>query len=393
MRIITRYLLGDLLAVFLLTLLGMTTLIFVAMIGKEAIGHGLGPGPLVRMTPYLLPQAMQFAVPATMLLAVTSVYGRMSSSNEVVALKAAGVSPWSLAAPTLALAALVSLIAVALNDIAVSWGRLGVERVFIESIDEVIYGKLRVDHAYANDQISISVRRVEGHKLIEPSVTGFLSESGEAWSGSADWAELESLPSKDQVIFRFHNCEITTGPNGAFDPKTFEQVIGLEKLAGRDGHRSPSTYALAEISDARRRAAELISQLEQQQAADAAIALLTGDLGLLSQPAWEADERRLAGARFTHSRLGAEPYRRWAAGFSCLAFVAVGIPVAVILRTSEMLNSFFMCFGPIMLAYYPVFMFSIGEAKGGDVWPITVWAANVMLAFVGWMLMRKVIRY
>ena len=79
MRILTRYVLFDLLRVFLLALTGMTMVIFIVLAGNEFVDKGLGLGPLLRMTPYLLPQAMQFAVPGTMLLATTSVYGRLSN--------------------------------------------------------------------------------------------------------------------------------------------------------------------------------------------------------------------------------------------------------------------------------------------------------------------------
>ena len=96
MRILTRYVVFDLLKVFLLILTGLTLMIFIGLIGKEAVDKGLGLGPLLRMTPYLLPQAMQFAVPGTMLLATTYVYGRMSSYNEIVAIKSLGISPMVL---------------------------------------------------------------------------------------------------------------------------------------------------------------------------------------------------------------------------------------------------------------------------------------------------------
>ena len=101
MRILTRYVLFDLLKVFLLTLTGLTLLIFIVLIGKEAVDKGIGLGPLLRMAPYLIPQAMQFAVPGTMLLATTSVYGRMASYNEIVAIKSLGISPMALIWPTL----------------------------------------------------------------------------------------------------------------------------------------------------------------------------------------------------------------------------------------------------------------------------------------------------
>src|SRR3954467_3496489 len=131
MRILTRYVLADLLKVFLLTLTGLTLLIFIVLIGKEAVDKGLSLGALLQMAPYLIPQSMQFAVPGTMLLATTSVYGRMASYNEIVAIKSLGISPMAVVWPTLILATFVSFVAVVINDYAVSWGAMGVRRVFL----------------------------------------------------------------------------------------------------------------------------------------------------------------------------------------------------------------------------------------------------------------------
>ena len=96
MRILTRYILWEVTGVFLVTLATMTAFLFVALIGKEAVENGLGLTPIVRMLPYMLPQAMQFTVPAALLMAATSVFGRVSAFNEVVAIKALGISPMVL---------------------------------------------------------------------------------------------------------------------------------------------------------------------------------------------------------------------------------------------------------------------------------------------------------
>ncbi len=68
MKILVRYVLAEMIKIFTLVLTGLTLLIFIGLMGKEAVDKGLGLGPLLRMTPYLLPQALQFAVPGTMLL-------------------------------------------------------------------------------------------------------------------------------------------------------------------------------------------------------------------------------------------------------------------------------------------------------------------------------------
>src|SRR6187397_1187260 len=170
MRILTRYVMFDLLKVFMLTLTGLTLLIFIVLIGKEAVEKHLSLLALARMTPYLLPQAMQFAVPGTMLLATTSVYGRMASYNELVAVKALGISPMALIWPTIVLATLVSFVAVFINDVAVSWGTMGVRRVFLASIEDIAYSQLRLKHSYSQGKINILVRGVDGHRLISPTI-------------------------------------------------------------------------------------------------------------------------------------------------------------------------------------------------------------------------------
>ena len=60
LRILTRYIVFDLLKVFLMTLTVMTSFLFVILVGKEAVENGLGIVPIMRMLPYILPQAMQF---------------------------------------------------------------------------------------------------------------------------------------------------------------------------------------------------------------------------------------------------------------------------------------------------------------------------------------------
>ena len=108
MQRLTRYIVFELLRVFLVALVALTLLLLLGVLGQEAIRQGLGPVPLLRMIPYVVPIALRFAVPATVLFAVCSVFGRISSENEVVALKSLGISPWTMVWPALVLAFLLS---------------------------------------------------------------------------------------------------------------------------------------------------------------------------------------------------------------------------------------------------------------------------------------------
>ena len=391
MRILTRYVLVELLQVFLLTLAGLTALIFVVLIGKEAVKKGLGLGPLLRMTPYLLPQALQFAVPGTMLLATTSVYGRLSAFNEVVATKSLGISPWVLARPALVLAAITSLGAAALNDIATSWGRLGVQRVFVESLEEVIYGQLRLHGAYAHEGVQITVRRVVGRRLVRPTLTVQGRDGAEPITVSAEAAELRTSPERHTLTVLFQNIDVD-GPIRYSDPTVVEHQIDLDELFG-DESRRPANYALSEIGAEKLRTRARLDRHRQDAPANSMMAMMTGDFERISTEEWAPLEASIRGEERRLLRLGVEPHRRWSTGFSCLCFVMVGAPMAILRQRGEFLASFFLCFLPILLAYYPLLILSVDAAKEGDVPPIAVWVGNIVLALWGLWMMRRVVRH
>ena len=92
-------------------------------------------------------------------------------------------------------------------------------------------------------------------------------------------------------------------------------------------------------------------------------------------------------------RLVIEPARRWANGFSCLCFVLIGAPAGILLRNSDFLTSFFACFMPILLVYYPLLFLGVDQAKLGILPSWSVWTGNVILMICGVWLLRRVQRY
>src|SRR5262245_45369478 len=105
----TRYLLKELLLVFVLALAQLTAITLLIFLGSQAVLDRLGLWPVVCLIPYLLPDVLRYTAPTALLFAVSSVYGRMSSSNEFLALKSLGISPLAAVWPALVLAFFVSL--------------------------------------------------------------------------------------------------------------------------------------------------------------------------------------------------------------------------------------------------------------------------------------------
>jgi len=67
--------------------------------------------------------------------------------------------------------------------------------------------------------------------------------------------------------------------------------------------------------------------------------------------------------------------------------------MAIRRRSSDFVSSFFICFLPILLVYYPFMMFGLDRAKAGDIPPYMVWSGNVVLLAWGAYLLRRVLKY
>jgi lipopolysaccharide export system permease protein len=392
MKIISRYVLVELLQVFLVSLSALTLFMLVVGLVKEAQQQGLGIIQIARLVPYVLPEAMRFAVPGTMLFAVASVFGRMSASNEITALKAAGITPMATIWPAIGLAVVVSFVSVWLNDVAVSWGRNGIRRVIVNSVEEIIYGRLRQQRSYATPKLSINVRGVEGRRLIRPTLS-FSQSDGELATISAAEAEITTDADASELIVTFYDGTLHMGDVKAVFPDKIVRKVPLDAVSRKGiSSSSPSEIAMAEFAKARDEEEHRIHQLEQLAAGQTAIAILGGHLERTAPSVTKGykDHAEYHVTRLT--RIVMEPWRRWANGFSCLCFVLVGAPMAIRMRNADFLTSFFLCFLPILVVYYPVFMLGISRVKAGAFPSPAVWAGNVLVTLWGLWLLRGVIR-
>jgi lipopolysaccharide export system permease protein len=392
MRLITRYVLREVFQVFLVTLIALTALMVLIGAVKEAIASGLGAAQIVLLLPYLLPNALMFAVPGTILFSVATVYGRMSSSNEIVALKSLGVSPMAIIWPTLLLSVLLSFTTVWLNDLAMSWGYHGMQRVIVDALEDIAYGMLRAHKNYRTTAFSVTVQRVVGRQLMSPIFTLPSSEGGDPIYIRAETAELRSNPGSGMLTIVLFNGS-ADGPDfhAEFPNQRFERNIEIQPNTNPTS--SPAHLALREIPSELANQREMIEKTERRMVATAAFQMLTGNFDGLIGPAWHDTAAALKQQRTRQFRMQTEPPRRWANGFSCLCFTLVGITMAIRRKNSDALTSFFLCFLPILVVYYPFLFFGADRAKAGAINPNAVWLANVVLILWGLWLLRRVIRY
>ena len=391
MRRFTIYILWEITKLFVVALTAFTTLIMLLGVVQQLINERLSPLAIIGLIPYILPVSLQYALPATLLFAVCSVYGRVAADNEILAVKAAGISPMKVISPTLILGFLFSPLAVWMMDLAVSWGRPGMQRVVMHHIEEVAYHTLRSSGSYSSDSgFSIYVEAVEGRELIRPEITIQSGARGQTII-SARSGELRFNAEKETLKVRLVDAIYSVGDQAGGREALIEHDIPLAK-AVRHGRTAgkPSEIALRQISEEVHDQRESIRRDEEMIGARAILGLTCGRYDWLNAPPIHEANNNLYVGRERLAKLHTEPWRRWASGFSCFCFVWLGVPLAIWCRTADYWSSFGVAFLPLLLIYYPLFALGLEQAKDGGWPPYSVWLGNIALLAVGGWFLRKV---
>ena len=394
---LTRYVLIEILKIFVVSLVALTLLILLIGVGRELVRRGLGVLAVIQLLPFVLPISLQFAFPATALFSVCCVYGRMAADGEVATVKASGISPLKLLQPALIFAALLSPAAVYVSDLAVSWGRPGVNKVVMLSIVDIAYRVLNSEHSYTSERgFSISVREVQGHTLIQPRVTVHNDGNKGPMILTAREGELSLDPESQMLLLKVVDSQVEGGASfQSIVPGETEFKIPLSNTVQDEdpSQQSPSELPLRLISSERIRQDSRSHATVGQMAAHTGFAILGSRQETIAGSSGQALQHDLASSKRRLIRLHTEPWRRWAWGFSCFFFVMVGAPLAMIAKTSDYWTTFGLCFLPTLIVYYPLFIFGLEQAKDGTVPPYGVWLGNCILAVIGMILMGRVRRY
>jgi lipopolysaccharide export system permease protein len=386
MYVLTRYVVTEILKIFFLALIALTLIVTVVFGVKEGLAQGLPPLVMLRTMPYMLPETLGITLPVSLLLSVCIVYGRMTGLNEVVALKSLGINPMVIIWPAIVLAVLLSLGAVWMQEIAATWGRPNYYRAAAESIEEIAYGRLLTIHTYSSPQFSITVKRVEGKKLIQPTITIYDYGSNATTTLRAAEAELhyDHQAQGLYIICRDVKADLE-GKIQISDPTEIRRFLPIDDPGRRKGtqehHRD--WLAMYEIPQHISQLQAEVLPLQQRQEA----------LRNSGQTLSPAESVHLANLWTLIHRLRTEPYRRLSNGFTCLCFVLIGVPMAMLWRHADVLTNFFVCFVPILAVYYPLLMLGEDLSTSGKLPPISFWMGNFLLIVAGVLLLRRIVRH
>ncbi len=392
MRLLQRYILGELLRVFTFVVSVLTVLLIFVGVFREVSENGLGPLQALDILPYIIPSLLPFTIPATMLLSVCVVYGRMAGDQEITAAKAAGISVLSLLAPSFGLGAVVSVCSLLLTDQVIPWAEANFLRVVTAAMEDILLDKLATEHQASVGQNTISVRGVRGKTLIWPTFRYLPKGGKQAVTARAQEAELLSFDfEKREVLLRFIRTQVDIPGQGRQWAEEWERPFPLTMN---------NSIPKARHSNVRGIHHKLITldskyaTIQQERAIAAALALAVGDFSELGGKRLRSYGSQLAGNRLEYFRHHSELHSRFALACSCFFFVLVGSPFAVLQAKRQFLTNFFLCFVPILLLYYPIVLLAMNLSKNGTVnaaW--SMWIGNIIIGAAGLFVLRRVTRY
>jgi len=395
MSLLHRMVFWELLKVFGLSLLGITGILLVAGIVAEASQQGLGPMQIVQIIPLLIPSTLPYTIPATTLFATCVVYGRLSADNEILAIRAAGISILKIVWPGVLLGFVVSCVTMGMYYRIIPYTHHLMRTIFLKDVQELMYTLLRKERKIDQPRVeyALFVQRVQGERLINPIFKRRSPKGGFGEVLAAREAVLQVDQAHKQVLVHLRDVVPWTqsgGPVGHV-AEQLQPVPLPEELMSR-GPRKPRDMSWQEML---KRRSELVAEMEETTAHIALLAskdvIDEGPHGIRKhldnlRDALRDREGNVRG-------IDAEIHMRPALAFGCLCFVLVGCPVGIWLSKSDYLSAFITCFLPIVVIYYPLMLCGSNFAKEGKLHPaIDCWAANGAMGLIALGLFRRLLR-
>lgn len=392
MRLLQRYILIELLKVFLFLLSVLTVLLVFVGVFREMAASGLGPFQILQILPYIVPSLMPFTIPATLLLAVCVVYGRVAGDQEITAAKAAGINVLSLLWPAFLLSIVMSISSLILTDQVIPWAISNIQRTVAQAMEEIFLDMLRTNHQVTDSRqgFSVTVIDVQGKTLIKPTFR-YAPKGRSPVTVQAATSTLEFDLEQQQIILHLVRGHINIpGHRRVYVDKEAQPFPLPQEVAAP----KPRHLSIQKIHRKMNGIQSELDRLREKQEAEMAMVLTLGDFQQLVEQDYANFDYIQKFEKQDLNRLNTEIYNRFAMSVSCFFFVLIGGPFSILQARRQFLTSFFICFLPILLIYYPIGLLMGSLSKQGQVNPAyAMWSGNVLLGIAGSWVLYKVLKH
>jgi lipopolysaccharide export system permease protein len=394
--ILFRMILWELCKVFLMSLVGITGILLMAGIIAEASQQGLGPTQILAAIPLLIPSTLPYTIPATTLFATCVVYGRLSADNEILAIKSSGVNILNVVKAGIILGVVMSGVTMGLYYRIIPYTHHLLRAMVFNDAEELLYTMLRKHGMINHPQLNYAmfVKGVQGKKLLSPVFKRKNRQGQIDIVANAREAELLVQVGANGKNILFVKMRGGVASSEVQDRAYFEERVFEVELPSMDAgkQRRARDMTWQEMLEERRH----LEEKKEKKAAE--IATRSAESLALSQPPYLVGhiknlENELQRLEQQVVLLDVEMLMRPALSAGCLCFILVGCPIGIWFSRSDYLSSFITCFLPIVFVYYPLMLCGTNMAKEGKHSPaLLVWAADLVVASMGVLLFRKLMK-
>ena len=421
--ILQRYVMGEVVRAFALALVTITAVFVLIVVMTEASRMGLTPEDISKLVPYVIPSSLPYTIPVSLLFAVTVVYGRMASDNEVVAVKTAGLSAWTLLWPSILLGLGLSGLLIYLSSAPIPRANHLAKQAIFKDMEEMFYKVLKKNRELdrPNWPFLIKVENVEGKTLIGATFKHRASKTAKNPGKFDPDAQAKTAirpaddPNEFDLIVMARKATIT------FDSTKGEALVHLVdaeiqtngkqsdvalinnrslKLPPFPDRGDPNTlkkvqeWTTAELDAEQVKFRTLVANERKRQATAASLWIASGRIQRVN---WKQFQRAFIDYRFWEQKCfeyETEKQMRVALSFGSFFFVLLGAPVGILFARRDFLSAFISCFLPIIILYYPLTLFGVNMGKEGIInATVALWVGNAALALLAGFVWHPIMKH
>ena len=399
--ILQRYIMGEVLRAFALALLTVTSIIVLFMVMIEASNMGLSPAEIVHLLPYMVPGSLLYTIPVSLLFAVTVVYGRLASDNEIVAVKTAGLSTLFVLRPALYLGFCLSVILLYLSYGPIPMANHRAKQIILADMEETFYKVLKKERQFDRPDwpFLIMVRDVEGKTMLDAT---FKQRTGD---GRATPKSFSSITQAKKARIHFdmakHEARVYLDEAEVSNPSKdvsliHNSVFPLPINADRRAFNQKRIQEQTTPEMVKDQADFLVLMAKERKRWAMSAALGVG-MGMLERIQWkqvQSSFRDYGSWQMQWRALETEKHQRIAMSCGTFFFVLLGAPVGIIFARRDFLSAFISCFVPIIILYYPLIILG-GNMGKDDILPpvVALWLGNTVLGVLSGLVLPSVMKH
>ena len=359
MRILTRYILRELLSHALLGGFIFTFVLFTRSLGhllELMIRNTSSIGAVFEIVLFTLPNMFVFTIPMAVLVGVLLGFSRLAADSEITAMRASGIGVWSFVR-TASIMGLTGLAVCLINSLYVA--------------PAAWKATLNLEDALRNSQASFEVQPRVFYEDFKNIV--LYIDDVRATTGASEWRKVFLADLSNPTTPRITTAARATVVNNANDSVLMRLRSGTQQQidAANPNQYNVSTFEQTDLP--------LISEADDTDhsvhAPSPVLSLSDSELrGLIAKP----------GGRYYAIELD----KRYAYPFACLVLMMVGVPLGISSRRGGKSAGFVLTIALVFI-YYFLSSTGIALARQNKV-PVVlgVWAANILFGAAGLLLLR-----